>query len=188
MELFKRWIPLAVAITGICALIYGAVQQTYRQNLNDPQIAIAENAAIALEAGAKPEELMPVGTIDIIRSLSPWFGIYGMDKKPLASNAVFHDTTPTPPEGVFDAARNGQGKWNVLRTPNVSNQNRVTWQPESGVRQALVVVAYKDGYIVAGRNMREVEARVDVLTKQIAIGYAVLLLATFAAVYLLRYL
>ena len=59
------------------------------------------------------------------------------------------------PKGVLDYARS-------------KGQNRLTWQPYQlqqdflgyTFREAIVVVPLKDGgYVVAGRNMREVEER-----------------------------
>jgi hypothetical protein len=40
--------------------------------------------------------------------------------------------------------------------------NRVSWQPESGVRIAAVVVVYggaQPGFVLAGRSLREIEKR-----------------------------
>src|SRR6185436_9409124 len=46
---FIAWLPLAVAITGVCGLVYATVHQNYRQSLNDPQIEIAEYLAGRLD-------------------------------------------------------------------------------------------------------------------------------------------
>jgi len=35
----------------------------------------------------------------------------------------------------------------------------VTWQPNADVRIASVVLPYNNGFVMAGRNMREVEQR-----------------------------
>lgn len=46
--------------------------------------------------------------------------------------------------------------------------NRVTWQPSPDVRIALVVVpvrGHPDLVVLAGRSLREVEARVDRIGK-----------------------
>ena len=53
------------------------------------------------------------------------------------------------PSGVFDYTRQNK-------------EDRVSWQPETGVRIAAVVVAYggaQPGFVLAGRSLREVEAR-----------------------------
>ena len=45
VRVLVSWLPLAVASTGMCLLVYATVQQNYRQSLNDPQIQMAEDAA-----------------------------------------------------------------------------------------------------------------------------------------------
>jgi hypothetical protein len=92
---------------------------------------------------------------------------------------------PKPPVGVFDAARQGLPLI-VDRhlTNNVpANENRITWQPASGVRTALVVVWVPETkqFVVAGRNMREVERREGNLSFTVFAAWLVLLGTTFAA-------
>jgi hypothetical protein len=40
-----------------------------------------------------------------------------------------------------------------------NGQDRVTWQPEPGMRLATVVVPYEKGFVMAGRSLTEVEKR-----------------------------
>jgi hypothetical protein len=61
---------------------------------------------------------------------------------------------PTVPKGVLDSAKQ-------------NGEDRVSWQPAASVRVAAVIVSYKDGYVLAGRNMREVEQR-EIQTEQLA--------------------
>ena len=62
--------------------------------------------------------------------------------------------------GVFDFVRD-------------HGEDRVTWQPRSDVRIASVVTKTANGYVVAGRNMREVEARESTVLKLAALGWIV---------------
>ena len=83
---FIAWIPAAgIAIVGLCGLVYVAVQQDYRQSLNDPQIQMAEDAAAPLNAGAAPASLVTRGTtpINIAASLAPWIAVYDESGTPL---------------------------------------------------------------------------------------------------------
>ena len=72
------------------------------------------------------------------------------------------------PSGVFAFARAHAG-------------HRLSWQPRQGLRQALVVqpVAGK-GFVVAGRSLRETEARKDQVLRLVlfawGLGQAALLL------------
>ncbi|MQC26609.1 MAG: hypothetical protein DWG76_04055 [Chloroflexi bacterium] len=54
----------------------------------------------------------------------------------------------------------------------------MTWAPEDGVRIASVVAAYDEGYVVAGRSLREVEARVARLNMILLMGWGVSLAAS----------
>lgn len=186
---FVYWIPLAVAIVGISVLVYAAVQQNYRQSLNDPQIQLAEDAAHYLETNASPDLSQVLtfnnGTIqavDMASSLTPWVALVGADGTVIQTDTSgFLDTkVPVFPIGILQAAARGQGK-----DTDQLYESRVTWQPQTGVRQAVVVVAvtngqYKGDFVVAGRNMREVESRESSLGNFVFSAMLALLLATFA--------
>lgn len=166
MNIFKSWFPLAIVITGLCGLVYSVVQQNYRMSLNDPQIQMAEDAAVALAEGADPTSLQ--GNVDIGKSLSPYLTIYDDSAKPVASSGKLNGELPAPPQGIFDVAR-------------TKGENRISWQPQSDVRSAIVVVHYagdKPGFVLAGRNMREVEERESKLLQMVGLSWAVLLLLT----------
>jgi len=53
---------------------------------------------------------------------------------------------PVYPTGVMDYVRK-------------NGQDRVTWQPEVGIRMATVVVPYNNGFVLAGRSLTEIEKR-----------------------------
>lgn len=189
-RVFSAWFPLAVAVTLVCGLIYTGVQQTYRQGLDDPQIQMAEDGAMRLAAGGVPAELVQRGVpkVDAVQSLSPWIAVYDGSGMPLESSAVLNNAPPKPPAGVFDESgwKRGILASNVAKT--AVPENRVTWQPEPGVRIALVIVPVEGSeyFVVAGRNMREVERRTSVFTTTLGIGWLFTLFATLVAVALTR--
>ena len=75
--IFLSWLPLAVAVTGLSLLVHVAVQQNYRQSLNDPQIQMAEDGAAKLGDGGVPADIVVRGgMIDIAQSLAPWIAVY----------------------------------------------------------------------------------------------------------------
>ena len=139
------WVPMAVAVTGLAALVYVAVQQDLRQNANDPQVQMAEDAAAALDAGAPPPSLVSSKTVDLARSLAPYLMIFDASGNVVVSSAELHGQPPQFPASVFNDARGGQ--------------DRISWQPEPGVRSAVVVQPWHDGFVVAGRSLRLVEER-----------------------------
>jgi len=142
------WIPIAVAVTGLTAVVYGAVQQDLRQGANDPQIQLAEDAAARLNAGATPDMVVPGESVDLAVSLQSYVMVFDAANQLLASSARLNGQAPPFPTSVFDQVRNG-------------GQDRITWQPLPGVRGAVVVQRWHDGFVVAGRSLRLVEERVD---------------------------
>jgi hypothetical protein len=146
LKIFKKWLPLAIATAGLCALVYLTVQQSLRMGANDPQIQLAEDAASNLNAGASVESVVPSTKVEIAESLAPYLIVYDTSGNILASSATLDGTVPAYPAGVLDYARQ-------------KGQDRVTWQPEVGVRMATVVVRYNNGFVMAGRSLTEVEQR-----------------------------
>jgi hypothetical protein len=164
----KTWLPLAAAISLLSGLIYVTVQQAYRSGADDPQVQMAEDAARLLAAGQPADSILPEDQVDIDQSLAPYLILFDADGNPVASNARLHGQTPQPPAGVFDYTRQ-------------HGQNRVTWQPEPGVRSATVIVAVSGqqiGFVLAGRSLREVEVRESRLTQMVALGCLATLLVT----------
>ncbi len=170
----RAWLPLAIAVTAMCALIHVAVQQNYRQTANDPQIFAAEGMAKVLESGAQPKDVIPPGApVDIADSLAPYFAVYDDSGKPLASSGQLNGAAPRLPSGVFDYVR-------------ARGEDRVTWQPEPGVRQAAVITRYGkggagSGFVLAARSLREIEKREDQLGQITLAAWLLTLMATLAA-------
>jgi hypothetical protein len=171
-HILTSWLPLAVAITLLSGLAYGIGQQVYRQSLDDPQQQIAEDTARIVVAGLDPAVLAPKGSaIEISESLGTWMAFYDTRLEPKAATGLLHGVIPNIPAGVFDTAKT-RGTY------------AVSWQPEPGVRQALVIVKAGDrGYAVSGRNMRAVEDRIGDLGTLVLVYWALSMLASFAATY-----
>ncbi len=185
------WGYTAVAVTALCAAVYIAVQQDYRQTLNDPQIQLAEDGAARLGAGGVPADVINRNQppIDIKSSLDAWVAVYDQSGMPLESEATLNNAPAQPPKGLFD-----DSSWTDLKTFNTpaGKETRVSWQPEPDVRQAIVLVKAANGYyVVAGRSMRLVEERVGELGLHMLIGWAVtlaaLLVASFVGWFLLGF-
>jgi hypothetical protein len=146
ITIFRIWLPLAAIVTALCALSYMTVQQSLRQGANDPQIQMAEDAASALDNGTSADAAIPNQQVELSRSLAPFLVVYDASGKPTASSGLLEGKMPDYPIGALEAAKQ-------------SGENTVTWQPRADVRIASVVAPYNAGYVVAGRSLREVEAR-----------------------------
>lgn len=170
-KLLIRWLPLGVVVTILIGTFYVMSQQIIRQAANDPQIQLSEDTALALADGQTPETLVGPNKVDIGISLAPYIIIYDDKGKVLASSGLLHSKIPDIPKGVLESAR-------------TNTQNRVTWQPESGVRSAIVVThnnKSQAGFVVAGRSLRESENRQNQLLKLAALGWLLAIITTFWA-------
>jgi hypothetical protein len=170
-NILRQWIPLAVVISALCGLVYLAVQQELRQSANDPQIQIAEDAGRALENGAAADSQVPADPVAVESSLAPFVMVFDDSGKVAGSSATLRGETPQLPAGVLDYVR-------------THGEDRVTWQPESGVRIAAVVVRINGahpGFVLAGRSLREVEVREDNALTVAGVAWAFTLAASLAA-------
>ncbi len=146
IAIFKAWLPFAVVVTALCALVYVTAQQVLRMGANDPQMQMAEDAAAALDKGIGTDAVVSKQQVEISTSLAPFLITYDANGKPVSGNGLLNGQLPDYPLGALQSAKQ-------------SGENRVTWQPQPDVRIASVAVPYKDGYVVAGRSLREVEKR-----------------------------
>ncbi|MFZ2804370.1 MAG: hypothetical protein WA001_04040 [Patescibacteria group bacterium] len=143
-------------------MVYIVVQQGLRQSANDPQIQLAEDAATAIEQGKQPSDFLPTQTIDIATSLAPFVTVYDDNGQPVVTSGNLKEAPPTLPAGVLDYVK-------------AHGEDRITWQPQPGVRIAAVITRVTSGlpgYVLAGRSLREVETRESELN--IATGVALL--------------
>ncbi len=164
------FLPLAVAITLGCGLLYAVVQQDLRLGANDPQQQLAQDTAAALNAGGQPTDLAGGPTVDLAVSLAPFVAIDDAGGRPLSSNGQLDGQPPMPPPGVLAAARE-------------SGLNLVTWQPRAGLRYALAVVPWDGGTVIAGRSLRLAEERTDTILRLVGLGwFAILVAAGLAAI------
>lgn len=162
---------MAAIVTGLSGLLYAAVQQDLRQSANDPQIQMAEDTAAKLADGQQVQIVVPAEKVDIANSLAPYIIVFDAAGKPIASSVQLDGQTPTIPSGVFDYVRQ-------------NGEDRITWQPQSGIRSAIVVTQFKGpnpGFVLAGRSLREVEIREDDIMHLIFLGWLAILIVTLLA-------
>ncbi len=168
--LFKHWIPVGVAIGCLGFIVLVVNQQNLRMSANDPQVQIVEDTVTQLNAHTS---LSVTQVVDISHSLSPFIILYDQQGQAVSSTGQLHNETPVVPKGV-------------LLTAKANGRNQVTWQPEAGVRLATVTMPYNDGYVLVGRNLREVEMREDQQQRIILLGISASLIFSFVAVAILE--
>lgn len=162
MTAYRRALPQLAMLLTLTTFIAGTgyliSQQVLRMLANDPQIQLAEDAAQHLSVGEDAGRIVPERQVDMSTSLAPFVIVYDDAGRYIASSARLDDSIPSPPKGVFDLVR-------------ANREERVTWQPRPGVRIAAVVTRSPNGFVVAGRNMREVEDREARVLKLAASGW-----------------
>jgi hypothetical protein len=149
-------LPLLAILLTLTTFVAGAgyliSQQVLRMSANDPQIQLAEDAANRVSRGEIPSAIIPERQIDMASSLAPFIIFYDGSGHPVAGSALLGRSIPAMPRGVFDYVR-------------AHGEERVTWQPRPGVRIASVVTRTPGGFVVAGRNLREIELRESMVFK-----------------------
>ncbi len=158
------WLPIAALLSILCLLVYTGVQQDLRMSANDPQIQTAEDITAYLGNGAPPDAVISPNQaqIDISTSLDTYAAIFNASGTVLVSSANLHGSPLALPSGVFASVR-------------TQGEKRFTWQPESGVRSAVVVTAWNSngnsGFVLAGRSLREVEKRENNLVMIVGLAW-----------------
>lgn len=163
---FVVFVLLAGMSTVTMASIYATVQQSYRSNANDPQIEASEAIAEALHGDVPPDAIVGQNDpLDISKTLSLFIILFDREGKVVGSSGKLGNSTPTPPKGVFDFAKN-------------HSDDRFTWEPQKGVRIAAIVrkVEGDKGFVLVGRNLREVELREKQTLQMSAIAWVALLI------------
>ncbi len=171
LEFSLAWLPFAAISTLAVFLVYGAVQQNYRQSANSPQIQMAEDAAALLEKGEVPAAVVPRNEqIDVKESLAPFIMVFDNNKTLLESSMKLGGRIPVPLSGTFE-----------------HGENIFTWQPEPGVRIASVLMPYegeRPGYVVTGRSLRETEDLISRFGFMALLAWLAMLGSTFVLVFL----
>jgi hypothetical protein len=150
-NILKHWLVVALLTTAFCGLAYLTVQQTLRLGANDPQIQMAEDIASAREKDTTASSLLPQDKVDLQHSLGVFVIIFDDQGNQIASSGVLNGQSPQLPGGVLEYVRQ-------------HGEDRLTWQPEGGVRIAAVVTrvnGVESGFVLVGRSLREVERRIS---------------------------
>jgi hypothetical protein len=162
MKILSTLSTIAV-VTVILLLIYAAVQQTYRTGANDPQIQMARDIAVSLKEQKSIEHIFPVDSVDISRSLGVFAVMYDSNSRPVKSSGFINGNIPQLPAGVFDFVRS-------------HGADMITWQPQPGIRMAMVAAAVQSpnvSFVAVGRSLNEVEVRESNLLLMVIISWLI---------------
>ena len=139
-----RYYAVAVIIlTLVFGTIYACVQQSLRLSANQASAQLAEDTATALDQGTLSAGVLH-SSVNFALSLAPFVIVYDQSGSPAGSTGSLEGDVPKLPAGVLAWVR-------------AHGEDRITWQPRDDVRVAAVVVQSKNGFVLGGRNLREVE-------------------------------
>ena len=156
-----NYLGAGAAISIIMATFYVLVQQMYRDNANDPQIELACELKQRLEHGKSVEHLLPGDTIELGNSLRSFITFYNDEAIPLRSTALLNNKMPALPRGVYDFTKQNGEDW-------------ITWQPQTGIRIATIVVAVNHPFIkfiAVSRSLYEIEKRETNLSRTVFLSW-----------------
>ena len=122
----------------------GLAVQAIGQPANHPQAELARSVVSQLDGGAAPAAVVPSRSIDIGTSTDLYVIVTDAQREVLASSGSLDGKVVLPPAGVFDFVR-------------TSGEDRVTWQPATGVRSWIVVDSFSGGFVIAGRSPSDSE-------------------------------
>ncbi|MEI6477786.1 MAG: hypothetical protein WCO52_02265 [bacterium] len=176
ITILTAWLPFALcSLIGI-SFAYIGIQQEMRQSANDPQIQLAEDAATSIEKGTSPSTVIPKETVDPSTSLAPFVVVTDLAGTVISGSGTLSGKTPVPPHDSLVVATG-------------TSENRITWQPEGGVRLAAVIRHFggeRPGYVIAARSLREVENRENDLTIMAGIAMFISLGGSLLFIFLRR--
>jgi len=171
-QTFYAWLPFAIIIVIFSGLAYGTVQQVYRQSANDQLYQIIESVQNSIDQGQPLNQIVPAqGSTDLASTVLPFVIMYDATSTELGSSVVLNGKNPSVPVGMLAAAK-------------VRGEFAETWQPQPGVREAVVVkylAGQQSGYIVAGRSLKQTEASIGQTELMSGLAGIAALVLTFIA-------
>ncbi len=166
------YILVCFLVTLFSGLVFVTTQQSLRLSANDPQAQITQDILNSLSQGADPKQLSPT-TVDMTKATSAFVIIYDNNEKAVGTTVQLDKKTPVPPKGAFEKTKK-------------NNESRFTWEPKDELRQAVVMVKYKDGFVLVGKSLGEIENRIKIIMRIVGVAWVVGIAATSLAFFLTR--
>lgn len=171
MQRIIAWLAAAIVITLIFGSVYVTLQQFGRH---------AANAAPAAAAAAQVQQMGSGPTagprLELTADSGVFVIVFGEDNKPTSTTVILHGVPPVVPAGVLETAK-------------ALGSDAVTWQPEPGLRMAVVARQAPGGVVVAGQSLTPFEDGDRMSQLFLAAGWLgsmVVLAGAFAAAALAR--
>jgi hypothetical protein len=139
MQRIIRWLAAAIIITLIFGSAYVTLQQIGRHLAN-----AAPAAAAAVQVQQMGSETLTGPRLELTPDSGVVVMVFGEDNQPSSTTVTLHGELPILPAGVLETAR-------------TSGSDFVTWQPEPGLRMAVVARQAAGSVVVAGQSLTPFE-------------------------------
>ncbi len=162
------WIPLSVLSTLILLIVYVNDQQSIRLGANEPQEWMAHDAAARIASGMSPAHAVAGAPVDVMSAYAPFVIVYDRVGSTTVATGVFEGKVSNLPDGILEYTRE-------------HGTHRLTWEPEAGMRYAIVIVPIQEGklgYVLSGRSLSYAEHQETLLRERTVYGWIVLLIAS----------
>lgn len=139
-------------------LVYVVAQQSIRLSANGRPVQYATEMSVKLQSGVSASKAIPIDKEDITQSLNTFVMVCDNNKHLIATSGLMGSTMPSYPS-------------EVLGYVNQKGEDRVTWQPQQGLRFASVAIKYNGGYVVAACSLKEPEKLIDTVGRLVLVSW-----------------
>jgi hypothetical protein len=164
------WVTGVLLITVAACLAWLSYGLSLRNGADRQPLRLAAAAAGQLASGSPPGSVLPAA-IDMASAPAPFIIVFDSQHRVLASSGHLNGRTPGLPAGV-------------LAWVTAHGQDRITWQPRPGLREAAVIEPYRGlrpGFVLAAQSLQDISSQQRSLTWSVAYMW----LAAFAISFLI---
>ncbi len=160
MNRLAAWVVgviVVIVATSTLGTVYVVAQQLDRLSADQVGEQLATQVASDLRTGSTATiDALP--RVDLGASLAPFVVVYDTSGHPVSGNGYLDGHLAQPPSGVISTAAS-------------AGSNRVTWQPQPGLRFATVEVRSGDHVVMGAQSLIPTEDRADRLGLLVAFAW-----------------
>ncbi|WP_426625733.1 hypothetical protein ACPPVW_06685 [Leifsonia sp. McL0607] len=142
------WLRRIIVAVAAYALFAGGLATLYVVVQQDGRHAVEDAPRALLSAGATTSPAQQPDRLDLEHYLGTFWVRYDAAGRPTAGNGYLSGSLAQVPRGVLETAR-------------ATGEDAVSWEPEPGLRFAIVAQPLDEGVIVAGQSLQRTEQRTD---------------------------
>ncbi|MFA6494470.1 MAG: hypothetical protein WCT49_05445 [Candidatus Paceibacterota bacterium] len=164
------FVAVCFLITIMAIFVYTVAHSVIRNAANDPQNAMAMDAAFLLSHNAPMGPIVPEIGVELSRSQETFIQVYDEKGSLLDSNATLNGKSLKISKKALSYAKK-------------HGESYTTWQPEKGVRIAAVIVAFQGqnpGFVVTGRSLYTAESRIADAAKLCLLFWTIMMLSAYS--------